>query len=106
LKKRDDRPRGTGEQRISSVRGRIGPATLEKLARDAESEVAFEIGPAGLQDAAFLSSRDRRGDLQQRGLAGASAGFDQHDTAAAHAGFDRRQLGVAFDEVGHGRMGR
>jgi hypothetical protein len=101
LKKPNDRPRRAGEQRLSFVRGRVAAATFEELARDAEGKVAFEIGSAGPQHAAFLPLRDRAGDLEQRGLADAGTGFDQHDPATAHKRFDRRQFGVAFEEVGH-----
>ena len=101
MKKRNDRPRRAREQRVSFFRGCIGAATFEELARDAEGKVAFEIGSAGPQHDAFLPPRDRAGGLEQRGLAYASAGFDQHDSAAAHEEFHRRQLRITFDEVGH-----
>ena len=42
MKKRSDRPRRAGEQRVSFVRGSVGAATFEELARDAEGKVAFE----------------------------------------------------------------
>ena len=98
---RDDRPRRTREERVPFVRGRVGAATFEELARDAEGEVAFEIGSAGAQHHASLPPRECAGGVEQRGLADAGAGFDRQDSAAAHEDVDLRQLGLAFDEVGH-----
>jgi hypothetical protein len=105
LKERSDRSCRAGEQRFSVVRNRVHEATFEELPHDAEGKVAFELGSAGPQDRPLLPSRDRAGGLEQGRLADSGAGLDQHDTAAAHEGGDRRQLGVAFDEVGHGAIG-
>ena len=105
LKKRNNRPCWTSEQRVSFVRGRVGAATFEELAGDAEGKVSFEIGSARPQHDAFLAPRDRAGGIEHRGLADARARFDQHDSTAAHEGFDCRHLRVAFNEVGHAAKG-
>jgi hypothetical protein len=100
-KERDDRPRRAREQPVSFVRTRVGAATFEELSGDPEGEIAFEIGSAGPQHDALLPPRARAGGVEHRGLADAGTAFDHQDAAASDGGFDRRQLGVAFDEVGH-----
>ncbi len=105
FKERDDGSRRAGEQRVSFGCAGVGAATFEELARDAEGKAAFEIGAAGPQHDALLSPRDRAGGVQDRGLADTRAAFDQRDSAAADRGLDRRQLGIAFDEVGHAANG-
>jgi hypothetical protein len=101
LKQRGDRAGRAGEQCDSLVRAGVGAAALEELPRDAEGEVAFEVGPAGPEHEVPVPAGDLAGGVEQRGFADSGPRFDRYDSAAAHAALDFRHLGVALDEVGH-----
>jgi hypothetical protein len=101
LKQRGDRPRRASEQCDSLLRAGIDATALEELPRDAEGEVAFEVGPASPEHEVPVSTGDLTGGVEQRGFADSGSRFDHHDSTAAHRALDFRHLGVALDEVGH-----
>jgi hypothetical protein len=90
-----------GEQRLALVRAGTRQAPLEQLARHAEGEVGFELGPAGAQDLLVAVRCPPARCLDQRRLTDARPTLDHEDAAALQQHVDGRQLALALQQLLH-----
>jgi hypothetical protein len=109
LEQRPGQPGGAGEQAVVGLVVGARQQRLEELQRDAEGEVALELGAVGAQDADPARARTRDGGVEQRGLADARVALDQQQPAGALARrieqlVDRSQLLFAFEEDSRARV--